>query len=147
MTATAALCDIALHHRTPIYACWTARRALHLSVATLDRGLASPPFFSHPIGTRAVSISLFQLQWTLRLAGQAAKMMQAPVTVLQANTKRDTGKKAQYGNIMAGKVRRALCRAACRCRRQPPRVKRLLTAASVSHQGSAVLAASCDFIV
>lgn len=29
---------------------------------------------------------------------------QAPVTVLQANTKRDTGKKAQYGNIMAGKV-------------------------------------------
>lgn len=33
-------------------------------------------------------------------------MMQAPVTVLQANTKRDTGKKAQYGNIMAGKVRR-----------------------------------------
>jgi hypothetical protein len=32
-------------------------------------------------------------------------MMQAPVTVLQANTKRDSGKKAQYGNIMAGKVR------------------------------------------
>ncbi|EFN57837.1 hypothetical protein CHLNCDRAFT_30487 [Chlorella variabilis] len=31
-------------------------------------------------------------------------MMQAPVTVLQANTKRDTGKKAQYGNIMAGKA-------------------------------------------
>jgi hypothetical protein len=31
-------------------------------------------------------------------------MMQAPVTVLQTNTKRDTGKKAQYGNIMAGKV-------------------------------------------
>lgn len=33
-------------------------------------------------------------------------MMGAPVTVLQANTKRDSGKKAQYGNIMAGKVRR-----------------------------------------
>ena len=33
--------------------------------------------------------------------------MQAPVTVLQANTRRDTGKKAQYGNIMAGKVRKA----------------------------------------
>jgi hypothetical protein len=32
-------------------------------------------------------------------------MMQAPVTVLQANTKRDTGKKAQLGNIMAAKVR------------------------------------------
>ena len=32
-------------------------------------------------------------------------MMQAPVTVLQANTKRDTGKKAQQGNIMAAKVR------------------------------------------
>ena len=32
-------------------------------------------------------------------------MMQAPVTVLQANTKRDTGKKAQVGNIMAAKVR------------------------------------------
>ena len=32
---------------------------------------------------------------------------QAPVTVLQANTKRDTGKKAQYGNILAGKVRGA----------------------------------------
>ena len=31
--------------------------------------------------------------------------MQAPVTVLQANTKRDMGKKAQMGNIMAGKVR------------------------------------------
>lgn len=31
-------------------------------------------------------------------------MMQAPVTVLQANTKRDTGKKAQYGNILAAKV-------------------------------------------
>jgi hypothetical protein len=30
--------------------------------------------------------------------------MQAPVAVLQANTKRDTGKKAQYGNIMAAKV-------------------------------------------
>lgn len=30
---------------------------------------------------------------------------QAPVTVLQATTKRDTGKKAQFGNIMAGKVR------------------------------------------
>lgn len=30
--------------------------------------------------------------------------MQAPVTVLQANTRRDTGKKAQYGNIMAAKV-------------------------------------------
>ncbi|KAI7839383.1 hypothetical protein COHA_006907 [Chlorella ohadii] len=29
---------------------------------------------------------------------------QAPVTVLQANTKRDTGKKAQYGNILAGKA-------------------------------------------
>lgn len=34
---------------------------------------------------------------------------QAPVTVLQASTKRDTGKKAQYGNIMAGKVRGACC--------------------------------------
>jgi hypothetical protein len=33
-------------------------------------------------------------------------MMQAPVTVLQTNTKRDTGKKAQVGNIMAAKVRR-----------------------------------------
>jgi hypothetical protein len=32
-------------------------------------------------------------------------MMQAPVTVLQANTKRDTGKKAQLGNIMAARVR------------------------------------------
>jgi hypothetical protein len=32
-------------------------------------------------------------------------MMQAPITVLQANTKRDTGKKAQVGNIMAAKVR------------------------------------------
>ncbi|KAH7623420.1 putative T-complex protein 1 subunit gamma [Nannochloris sp. 'desiccata'] len=31
-------------------------------------------------------------------------MMQAPVTVLQANTKRDTGKKAQLGNIMAAKA-------------------------------------------
>ena len=31
-------------------------------------------------------------------------MMQAPITVLQANTKRDTGKKAQLGNIMAAKV-------------------------------------------
>ncbi|PSC73318.1 T-complex 1 subunit gamma [Micractinium conductrix] len=31
-------------------------------------------------------------------------MMGAPVTVLQANTKRDSGKKAQYGNIMAGKA-------------------------------------------
>ena len=30
--------------------------------------------------------------------------MQAPVTVLQANTKRDVGKKAQSGNIMAAKV-------------------------------------------
>lgn len=47
-------------------------------------------------------------------------MMQAPVTVLQANTKRDTGKKAQYGNIMAGKVRRALHRTGCFCRRQAP---------------------------
>lgn len=53
-------------------------------------------------------------------------MMQAPVTVLQANTKRDTGKKAQYGNIMAGKVSRALCRAGCQCHRQPPLVKRCL---------------------
>lgn len=31
-------------------------------------------------------------------------MMQAPVTVLQTNTRRDTGKKAQYGNILAAKV-------------------------------------------
>jgi hypothetical protein len=31
-------------------------------------------------------------------------MLHAPVTVLQANTKRDTGKKAQLGNIMAAKV-------------------------------------------
>lgn len=30
--------------------------------------------------------------------------MQAPITVLQANTKRDIGRKAQLGNIMAGKV-------------------------------------------
>ena len=30
--------------------------------------------------------------------------MQAPVTVLQANTKREVGKKAQSGNIMAAKV-------------------------------------------
>ena len=30
--------------------------------------------------------------------------MQAPVTVLQSNTKRDVGKKAQSGNIMAAKV-------------------------------------------
>ena len=41
-------------------------------------------------------------------------MMQAPVTVLQTNTKRDTGKKAQYGNIMAGKVRGAGHQAAWR---------------------------------
>lgn len=32
-------------------------------------------------------------------------MMQQPMTVLQTNTKRDTGKKAQFGNIMAAKVR------------------------------------------
>lgn len=31
-------------------------------------------------------------------------MMQAPLAVLQANTKRDQGKKAQLGNIMAAKV-------------------------------------------
>lgn len=31
-------------------------------------------------------------------------MMQAPVGVLAGNTKRDTGKKAQSGNIMAAKV-------------------------------------------
>ncbi|KAL6775915.1 CCT3 [Auxenochlorella protothecoides x Auxenochlorella symbiontica] len=31
-------------------------------------------------------------------------MMQAPVTVLQTNTRRDTGKKAQYGNILAAKA-------------------------------------------
>ena len=30
--------------------------------------------------------------------------MQAPVAVLTANTKRETGKKAQFGNIMAAKV-------------------------------------------
>ena len=30
--------------------------------------------------------------------------MQLPVTVLNTNTKRDTGKKAQLGNIMAAKV-------------------------------------------
>lgn len=30
--------------------------------------------------------------------------MQAPITVLQANTKRDIGKKAQLGNIMAGRA-------------------------------------------
>jgi hypothetical protein len=39
------------------------------------------------------------------IAGKrAAKMMQAPM-ILQANTKRDSGKKAQHGNIMAAKVR------------------------------------------
>jgi hypothetical protein len=31
--------------------------------------------------------------------------MQVPVTVLNANTKRETGKKAQDGNIAAAKVR------------------------------------------
>ena len=31
--------------------------------------------------------------------------MQMPVTVLNANTKRETGKKAQEGNIAAAKVR------------------------------------------
>jgi hypothetical protein len=31
--------------------------------------------------------------------------MQVPVTVLNANTKRETGKKAQEGNIAAAKVR------------------------------------------
>ena len=31
-------------------------------------------------------------------------MMQAPVGVLAGNTKRDTGKKAQTGNIMAAKA-------------------------------------------
>ena len=30
--------------------------------------------------------------------------MQAPMAVLTANTKRETGKKAQSGNIMAAKV-------------------------------------------
>lgn len=46
-------------------------------------------------------------------------MMQAPVTVLQANTKRDTGKKAQYGNIMAGKVRPGPARLQLASRRLP----------------------------
>lgn len=32
--------------------------------------------------------------------------MQAPVAVINANTKREQGKKAQFGNIMAGKVGR-----------------------------------------
>lgn len=32
-------------------------------------------------------------------------MSQGGVTVLQTNTRRDTGKKAQFGNIMAAKVR------------------------------------------
>lgn len=31
--------------------------------------------------------------------------MQLPVTVLNANTKREQGRKAQMGNIMAAKVR------------------------------------------
>ncbi len=30
--------------------------------------------------------------------------MQAPVAVINATTKREHGKKAQFGNIMAGKV-------------------------------------------
>lgn len=42
--------------------------------------------------------------------------MQAPVTVLQANTKRDSGKRAQHGNIMAAKVRSSLLRAGTRAR-------------------------------
>ena len=34
-------------------------------------------------------------------------MMQAPMAVLSASTKRETGKKAQFGNIAAAKVRLA----------------------------------------
>lgn len=39
--------------------------------------------------------------------------MQAPVAVINATTKREHGKKAQFGNIMAGKVSWLACLFLC----------------------------------
>jgi hypothetical protein len=40
----------------------------------------------------------------LRKKGLDLATMATPMTVLTANTRRETGKKAQFGNIMAAKV-------------------------------------------